>query len=417
MRKLRYYTLKFKSKLLKSLHPTLRKKLIRRSFNIDIELPDKKDIYFKIAETIEEYEQAFTLLQNAYEEQKIVSKSTTGLRITKYNLLPSTTVFIAKKGDQVIATISQIMDTAMGLPIDYVTSIEHLRQTGKRISELSALAISKDWRSYSSGLFSILCMYAYKYSIECIGTKIFVIVTDQRARYIYEDIFLFKPLTGKVQGHRMLNAPNAFAQFTDCSAYPLYLNDVYQDAPFNKNLYKILTTNPWKDRTYFPSDKSVISNPLHDREKLKRFFKNNHELLENLSDQDKSLIIVLYGFSHDRTKLIKHIPSYLEKRKYPRFYTNMKATVNFQHLENDSSLTKCLEVSRGGFCLEFSDTNQLAGLKSIQISFNDLEECFLEAEVAWKKNNMIGFKISDIPAQWHLFISQLETSKLNKIVS
>ena len=50
---------------------------------------------FKVAETKSELEQAFKLLHDGYVNEQLMTPHPSGLRVTKYHSLPSTTTLIA----------------------------------------------------------------------------------------------------------------------------------------------------------------------------------------------------------------------------------------------------------------------------------------------------------------------------------
>ena len=88
--------------------------------------------------------ESFRLVQNNYKRLKM-TRSEDFLRATKYNLLPTTTVIIARYNDEVIATISFIVDSSIGVPIDEYQDISKLCSRGGRIVEIGALTVKEEW--------------------------------------------------------------------------------------------------------------------------------------------------------------------------------------------------------------------------------------------------------------------------------
>ena len=95
--------------------PNFIKYKIMRSL-VYVPMPKGKylDVKYKIAETKEEKEQAYRLVQDNYKKVGIRVRENSDLNLNKYYLLPTTTVFIAKYKDGVVATVSQIMDVGFG---------------------------------------------------------------------------------------------------------------------------------------------------------------------------------------------------------------------------------------------------------------------------------------------------------------
>lgn len=85
---------------------------------------------FKLAETRDELEQAFRVLHDAYVGQGYMDPHPSGLRVTKYHALPTTAVLITKdlRTNEVVATVSIVRNTALGLPLDSVFPINDIKK-------------------------------------------------------------------------------------------------------------------------------------------------------------------------------------------------------------------------------------------------------------------------------------------------
>lgn len=96
----------------------------------------------RIASTRDEREAAFHLVYNAYERAGLIEPNALELRVTTFHLLPTTNLFIAKCGDEVIGTITLIGDGTLGLPLEsvYGEEVNELRNQGVSLGEVSCLA-------------------------------------------------------------------------------------------------------------------------------------------------------------------------------------------------------------------------------------------------------------------------------------
>tara|TARA_B100001248_G_C27397618_1_gene466831 strand:+ start:3419 stop:3916 length:498 start_codon:yes stop_codon:yes gene_type:complete len=139
----------------------IRDPIIRSQLNINYN--GVKDLVIKTAETEEELEGALRVLHDTYVDTGLADKSESGMRITKYHLLPSTTNIIAKYKGQVIATISIFHDGPLGLPADKFVNLKKLRSQGKRLVEISSLAITKsnDFRGSRVYFPMVIFMYLF----------------------------------------------------------------------------------------------------------------------------------------------------------------------------------------------------------------------------------------------------------------
>jgi hypothetical protein len=99
-------------------------------------------LIYKVADCPAEREGAFRLIYEAYVRGGLAEPNSYGLRVTPYHLLPTTTVFVAKCGNDVVCTVTLVEDGTLGLPLEAVYSREvaHLRRTGGKLAEVCSLA-------------------------------------------------------------------------------------------------------------------------------------------------------------------------------------------------------------------------------------------------------------------------------------
>lgn len=129
-------------KLLGYLPAQLRAPIIRSQLKLNYtQIPGVK---IKVAETKEEIEQAYKILHDTYLETKLIDEDSSGLRVTKYHALPTTTLCVVKRYEKVIGTFTIIQDSIFGLPIDATSDITELRKRNSKIAEISSLAISRE---------------------------------------------------------------------------------------------------------------------------------------------------------------------------------------------------------------------------------------------------------------------------------
>jgi hypothetical protein len=100
------------------------------------------DIYVRPAASRDEFEQAFALVYQNYLRRGYVSPSSSQIRLSKFNIVPETATFVGVLNGQVIATVSLVPDSMLGLPMDdiYADRLRPLRDTGRRLTEVTMLA-------------------------------------------------------------------------------------------------------------------------------------------------------------------------------------------------------------------------------------------------------------------------------------
>jgi len=114
------------------------------------------EITLRVAATREERESAFRLTYDSYLRAGLCSANSSQLRITPYQLLSTTDLFVAQLRNKTICTLSLVRDGELGLPMEDVFSrqIAERRAAGLRLAEVSCLA---DRRSGTRRFFGLFC--------------------------------------------------------------------------------------------------------------------------------------------------------------------------------------------------------------------------------------------------------------------
>ncbi|MGE3804977.1 MAG: hypothetical protein AB7K24_09925 [Gemmataceae bacterium] len=167
----------------------------------------ERPIQVKVADNNDEWTQAFRLLTLNYQGRGYDAGGN-DYRFTSFHALPCTTVFVAKEGNTVCATMSLVADNVLlGLPMEslYRAEIQKLRQQGCRLGEVGSLAFAQlGLRSFTL-VFEALCRLMFQYHAAQ-GGDTWVITINPRHRAYYARTFGFNPLGPRrsyanVQGH------------------------------------------------------------------------------------------------------------------------------------------------------------------------------------------------------------------------
>lgn len=374
----------------------LKHKLIRSQFNVTPPEGVYSEIEYKLAETQEEIEKALSLVQESYMDSKLGADDNTMLRISKFNLLPTTIIFIAKYRGEIIATVSQIMDTSLGLPVDSFTDINHLRADGKKISEISCLAIKKEWRSRSTGIFFPLTSYTILYCRDILGIDYAVMVTRASVRHFYTALYGFKPIEDKIKKFSKVNHKASFAQTINLNTLNNELKLLYVNKPLYRNLYKLSINFPWRCQCDFSRKEfNVISNRHFTIEELENLFQKNPSLNKNISFDDRRNLASIYFYKNFAQVFSLTDFHFIQKRKHPRFKVNMK-------IESGHNRFNVVEVSKEGFCIIGAPQESL--LRGV-IYLNNEICCEFIALRCWDFRGRVGFKFEDISSfEWSKMI-------------
>jgi len=116
------------------------------------------DISIRIAASRTDREGAFALGYESYRRSGLCDPCSAGVRITPYQLLPTTDIFVAELRGVVISTLSLVRDGQLGLPLEsvYPEEVAQRRAAGLRLAECSCLADRRQTMARFFDLFSEL---------------------------------------------------------------------------------------------------------------------------------------------------------------------------------------------------------------------------------------------------------------------
>ena len=150
-----------------------------------------KDITVQVASTVGDLEAAAAILHDAYVERGYIPAHPSGVRVTPHMLLPSTTTFVAKQGDRVIATMSLILDGPLGLPMEYSygEEVDALRAQGRRLAEVGSLCVATGYRR--RGITVLLNKLMWRCADELLKVDDLLIAVRRGAEDIYRGVLAF----------------------------------------------------------------------------------------------------------------------------------------------------------------------------------------------------------------------------------
>lgn len=101
-----------------------------------------QDVAVRPALSLAELEQAYSLVYRKYLESGYCAPHPAGMRVSKYNILPESLCVVGVLRGEVVATVTLVPDSPLGLPMEsiYAREIACLRAAGRRPAEVSMLA-------------------------------------------------------------------------------------------------------------------------------------------------------------------------------------------------------------------------------------------------------------------------------------
>jgi len=165
-----------------------------------------KELVIKYATTRDEFEAAFRLVHDLYAMCGFVEPHESGIRARVFEALLSTAVIVAKLGERVIATISVIVDSEFGLPMEeaYAGELAALRDQARVPAEVSGLAVDLEYRN--AGIFVRMSKLVLAYALSAGVTDLCVAITPAFAS-LFSHIMLFEPFGPERSYSSKLNDP------------------------------------------------------------------------------------------------------------------------------------------------------------------------------------------------------------------
>lgn len=364
---------------------------------------------FKVAETEDELSQAFKLLHDAYVREKLMDPHPSGMRVTKYHALPSTTTLIAIENNVVVGTVSLIRQSAFGIPLKAIFDLSAV-PAGARLAEVSALAIKKDHLRQRGRILFPLLKFLFHYSKDYFGVTHFVIAVNPKWIDFYKSILNFKPLSKKVvSNYSFVNgAPAAGAILNLENAAQVYYK-IYSSKRKSRNLYSFFMDIPCVNMEFPLRKKSIISDPMLSPELLRHFFIKSTNCMASMSDLEHSVLREMY----DHPDYLKWIPevnvvSIRKKRAGKRFETDLHARLRLPN--NRSTHLVIQDVSYQGFGGYTNPQSIDTTIEyKILINIEEVEPCEVKGTFArLNDQGQFGFIISKSCERWANFIRNLE---------
>ncbi len=374
------------------------------------ELP--KELVFKTAETREEMEQAFELVYESYKEISIIDESDERMWVTKYQLMPTTSILIVKWKEQVVGTASIIIDSPLGLPCDEIADLSSYRKRGLSVTEVSSLAIHKDFRKNQFGILMPLFKYIYEYVYNHAGMDILIATIHKSARGYFRHVLQFEDLARKKE--------KKYSQVKDYKPVTLLIDlnqllssyyTAYKNQPYERNLHRY-----YKDLRFpnynFGSDpiQGVIKTVM--RPEYLDHFLTKTSLFKSLTDEQVKLIGSAYFYSEFKDIIAKHlsIPMADETRRSIRIILNKHIRLQ-DHGREEYFEAKLRDISKNGIKLrcERNIPNGTFITVHIMALGEQVQGVKAQFEVVWRHNCLFGCRVAvGSERAWVKFFDSLE---------
>ncbi len=396
-----------------SMLPQKRRHEVYRSF-VDCKIPNER-LVLKIAESREELEACFKLLHDAYVSSGFMTPDPSGMRVTIYHALPTTTTLCAKIGDQVVGTLSLIRESAIGFPLQRIFDLTDVREKEGQIAEVSALAVHPRYRRTGGTILFPLMKFMYEYCTTFFDTRHLVIAVNPRHIEMYESLLFFKRLTANVvENYDFVNGAPAVGAALDLKHAPEVMRKAYASKPPNRNLHRYFCETKLPNiqiphRRFFTTNDPVMTPDLIDY-----FFNQRTTVFADLSDRKKALLHLIYDLPEYK-KVLPPPPGdgvARQIRQHRRFSVKCPARLaNSNPLASGAIQVEVNEVSRYGFRARVAQ--QIPAdvwlNATVQLGLNEVSRLTVQAvqETDMNDHHYCSFRIGEPDLVWRKFVTAL----------
>jgi GNAT superfamily N-acetyltransferase len=392
--------------------PQAKRHSVYRSF-VDCDPEPNKRLVLKIADTREELEACFKLLHDAYVSSGFMTPDPSGMRVTIYHALPTTTTLCAKFDGQVVGTLSLIRESAIGFPLQRIFDLSGVRAKEGNIAEVSALAVHPRFRRTGGTILFPLMKFMYEYCTTFFDTRHLVIAVNPRHIEMYESLLFFRRLTSTVvENYDFVNGAPAVGATLDLHQAPDILRKAYAGKPLRRNLYHYFkeTTLPNIEiphRRFFTTNDPVLTPDLIDY-----FFNQRTHVFAELSERKKTLLHLIYDLPEYRAVLppLPASSGNAKVRRHQRFSVKCPARL-IGEAAGKAIPIEVSEVSRYGFRARTGRAvpTDVWLTAIVQLGSKEVSRLTVQAvqETEQDDRHYCGFRIGEPDLVWRKFVTAL----------
>jgi hypothetical protein len=390
-------------------------------FNCEQALPD--NLVLKIADTREEIEQCLALLHDAYVGNGFMKPDPSGLRVTIFHALPTTTTLCAKIDDKVVGTLSLIREGPFGFPLQKIFDLGDVRKKNGVIAEVSALAVHRSFRRQGGIILFPLMKFMREYCVTYFDVRHLVIAVNPRHIAMYESVLFFKRLQIQpVENYDYVNgapAVGATLDFQEAFSETGIFKHVYGSRPLEKNLYHYFTQLNLPNiqlpaRRFFTTNDPVMTPSM-----LDYFFNIRTCYFKGLDDQDRARLHMIYDLQEYHAILPDFSKRAPESRRRHHARFSFKCPGRFSFTAPKSKrvdiVINVVEISRYGFVAHASSRLEIDIWGEVEIRFGRNEVSRSSSCVVRDLGQQIyAFHIDAPDMIWRKFMGAISQGSTNE---
>ena len=379
--------------------------------------PDAR-LELKIADTQDELQACFRILHDAYVAAGFMQPDPSGLRVTIYHALPTTTTLCAKWDGQVIGTISMIREGVFGFPLQSVFNLGQVRSKTGKIAEISALAIDPRFRRTGGRILFPLMKFMYEYCREYFDTRHIVIAVNPNKIEMYESLLFFERLQARVvDNYDFANGAPAVGATLDLLHAPEVFREAYARKRPRKNLFRYFVETRLPNirapnRRFFTTNDPVMTPTM-----LDHFFNQRTQVFQSLNDRQRLLLRSIYDKPDYRAVLPRPAAGadeLLSLRQHQRFSIRCPARLTVRSYDTRLRYPlQVIELSLHGFQAECALPLPEGTRGWVEIDLGENETALAEATAVRRQESggqvFYGFAVPAPDAAWQRCVVALQT--------
>ena len=404
--------------LLGALPRELRFGLYRRMVDCPQVLDDSFE--FTIARTRDDLEACFALLHDAYVASGFMAPHASGLRVTPYHALPTTTTLAAKVAGQVVGTLSIVREGVFGFPLQSAFDITAVRARGGRIAEISALAVHPSYRRTGGKILFPLMKFMYEYCTRFFDTRHLVIAVHPNRIELYESLLFFRRLTARtVDRYDFANGAPAVGATLDLSEAPQLFRQAYGGRAARRDLHRYFVELELPNIRFPARDWHVSNDPILTPALADHFFNARTQGFAELGERKKRLLHSIYDLpEYDAVlpKLPDQPNAGIRSRKYRRYSFKCPGYLTVSGGGQKIRYTmQVVEVSKYGFQAK---TEGMVPLNiwsdaTIKLGWHDVStvKAMAVRDHVNGAADVYGFNLGEPDLVWNKFVTALTAGK------
>jgi hypothetical protein len=148
--------------------------------------------------------------------------------------------------------------------MEKIFDLEDFRRDGRKIAEVSSLAVDPEYRGQINRALFPLFRYVYQYAWHCFGINEFVIAVNPSMVDLYLSMMCFEKIRAKTQAYEFVQGAPAVGLHLNLDTAPERWEQTFAHRPESKNFHKYWTEIPADPRNQLPERRrpSVAAQPL-----------------------------------------------------------------------------------------------------------------------------------------------------------